>query len=198
MNTRKHFLFIVFNDPIVVGALQFLSAALNGGRVGSKPHLTIQGPFEEKVELNRIRSIKRRLRGDIMFIGNPGAFETKSGRALYLSVTSANLRRVWCKPDFPIEKYGFNPHITLYEGSNSHMVDAALNFLKNNRLELLCRDFDVAQYVPKQADMFLSDGAEPDADAIGKLISRGKVASAFRSKFLATVNSDKFKEGGSS
>lgn len=188
MSTKKHYLFIVFNDPIVVGALQFLRSCMNNGRAGAKPHLTIQGPFEEKVELARVRSVKKVLENDVIFIGNPGVFDTPNGKALYLSVSSPSLRRVWNKPDYPVEKYGFNPHITLYEGSDVSMVSAAHAFLKKNRMELLCRDFEVVQYVPKQADMFLLDGADADDDAIGKLMSRGSVMPSFRARFLSAVN----------
>ncbi len=189
MSNRKHFLFIVFNDPVVVGVLQFLSSVLSNGTQSTKPHLTIQGPFEEKVDLDRVNSVRRALKNDVMFIGNPGMFETDKGVALYLSVSSENLRKVWNKPDFPVEKYGFNPHITFYEGEEKRKAKAAFEFLRKNRVELLCRDFEVAQYVPKQIDMFPFEGADGDEDAIGKLMSRGSVSTSFRIKFMSAVNS---------
>jgi hypothetical protein len=190
MSARKHFLFVVFTDPVVVGALQFLGSVMDSGNLSIKPHLTIQGPFEEKVDLDRIRVVKKNLEDDIFFIGNPGLFETPNGVALYLSVSSKNLRKVWNKPDYPIEKYGFNPHITIYDGPDLRKVKAAFDFLVKNRIELLCRDFEIAQYVPKQFDMFPVEGAKGDVDAIGKLMTRGSLGSSFRARFMAAVNSD--------
>lgn len=189
MSARKHFLFIVFSDPVVVGALQFLASVLDPKRVLEKPHLTIQGPFEEKVDLERIESVRKYLRNDVFFIGNPGIFDTPGGVALYLSVYSENLRRVWNKPDYPIDKFGFNPHITIYEGNDINRAKAALGFLGKNRLELLCHDFEVAQYVQKQIDMFPVDGVDGDVDAIGKLMTRGNLGPSFRARFMAAVNS---------
>jgi hypothetical protein len=187
VSIRQNFLFVVFRDPVVVGAIQFLSSTL-GAPVASLPHLTIQGPFEEKVGMSRVASIKKKLRDDIFFIGNPGSFKTKNGSVLFLRVSSDNLKHVWDKPDYPIEKFGFNPHVTLYEGPDDLRVDRALAFLKRYHLELLCRDFDVVQYVPKQSDFFPDLGAQPDEHAISKLISRGRLSSSFRSSFMAAVN----------
>lgn len=187
MTIKQNFVFVVFQDPLAVGAIHFLSSSI-GGKIFDLPHLTIQGPYDEKVGLSKITSIRKKLSDDVFFIGNPGKFQTKKGCALFLRVTSENLRRVWDKPDFPVEKFGFNPHITIYEGPDEARVDAALAFLKRHRLELLCRDFDVVQYVPKQSDLFPNLGAPPDEHAISKLSSQGRVSSSFRAGFLAAIN----------
>jgi hypothetical protein len=151
--------------------------------------LTIQGPFEEKVSLDSIANIKRRLKDDVFFIGNPGIFETERGVALFLRVDSDNLGKVWNKPDFPASVYGFNPHITIYEGLDAGRAKRAHEFLKKNRVELLCRDFDIVQYVPKQLDMFPLESAEGNENAISILVGRGKLNSSFRAMFMAAVNS---------
>lgn len=187
MSIKQNFVFIVFRDPVAVGAIHFLSSAFGGSRV-DLPHLTIQGPYEEKVDLSKIVSIKKKISNDIFFVGNPGKFKTAKGCALFFRVSSDNLRRVWDKPDFPIDKFGFNPHITIYEGPDEARVDAALAFLKRYRLELLCREFDVVQYVPRQSDMFPNLGVGPDEHAISKLSSQGRISSSFRAGFLAALN----------
>lgn len=190
MSFKRHFVFVVFNDPVVVGVIDFLFSVLNKNKIRSKPHLTIQGPFEEKVSLETIASIKRRLADDDIFIGNPGLFETKDGVALFLKVRSQNLRKVWNKPDYPVELYGFNPHITLYEGADKERAAKACEFLKKNRVELICREFDVVQYVPKQMDMFPTGSVSGDENAISILMQRGKLSSTFRTRFMAALSSE--------
>lgn len=187
MNIKSNFLFIVFNDPVVVGVVDFLMSAMSGDKRRSAPHLTIQGPFDEKISIEKISSIKRRLSNDVLFIGNPGLFETANGVALYLGISSDNLRRVWFKPDYPIDKFGFNPHLTIYEGVDRVKAKKALDFLKRNRVELLCRDFDIVPYVPKQSDMFPMNGSEADDAAISKMMAKGRLSSSFRAAFLAAI-----------
>ncbi|MCF7220762.1 2'-5' RNA ligase family protein [Marilutibacter chinensis] len=185
-----HFIFIVFDDPHVVGVLDFLAEALNGRRWRTPPHLTIQGPFSEKPTAGDIQSIKDRLNDDALLIANPGIFKTRLGSAVYLRVESPNLKKVWNKPDFPIEKYGFNPHLTLYDGPNIKRVISAHNFLKKNRIELICRNYSVIPYVSKQMDLFPAKGADGDTNAVQKLITLGKVSSSFRAAFMQAISSE--------
>jgi len=185
----QHFVFLVFADPIVVGAIQFLEGVMRPTASSRlPPHITIQGPFESKVGIDSIKLIERKLRDDIFFIGNPGVFETPKGVALYLRVASDHLRAVWDKPDYPIDKFGFNPHVTIYEGEDIPRANRALALLRRHRFELLCRDFVVTQYVPKQLDMFPHGRTSGDDHAISKLISRGSLSPSFRAAFMAAAN----------
>lgn len=188
MSIKSNFVFVVFNDPIVVGTINFLASVMSGRYANLSPHLTIQGPFLEKVSGESIRGIKKRLEGDTFFIGNPGIFETRQGAVLFLKATSEHLPSVWNKPDYPVRSFGFNPHITIYEGLDISRARRARDFLGKNRIELLCRDFDVVQYVPKQQDMFPVEGVAGDENAISALIGAGKLSSGFRASFMAAVN----------
>lgn len=188
---QANFVFVVFKDPAVVGAIRFVWSALNEGNATYDPHLTIQGPFADPVKPEQMDSIKRRLAQDEFFIGNPGTFATKKGIALFLRVNSENLLRVWNKPDYPVEKYGFNPHLTLYEGRDESLVTAALNVLKRERFELICRSFDVVPYVSKQEQLFPRALPAGDDQAISKLIWSGKLSSAFRTRLLAATGASR-------
>jgi hypothetical protein len=188
MTSRRHFVFLVFNDPVVVGIIDFLSSVLNDTRNPTRPHITIQGPFEDQVGNDAIAGIKNKLAGELFFIGNPGLFRTSNGIALYLSVVNNKLKSVWNKPDFPVAKFGLNAHVTLYEGSNIILAQHVCDYLKKYRIELLCRDFDVIQYVPKQIDMFPQESVAGDENAISQLIGRGKLPGNFRIQLLNIVN----------
>ncbi|WP_162454937.1 2'-5' RNA ligase family protein [Pseudoxanthomonas kalamensis] len=186
----SHFVFIVFDDPYVVGVLDFLVEALNGRRWQQPPHLTIQGPLPERPTAACIEQIAKTLAGTQLLIANPGIFHTKNGSALYLQVTNEILRRVWNKPDYPIEKYGFNPHITLYDGPDINKVKKAHDFFRTNKhkIELLCDRYSVVPYTAKQIELFPRDDVVGDENAIQRLIASGKVGSAFRSSFMAAIN----------
>ncbi|GGD39640.1 hypothetical protein [Pseudoxanthomonas indica] len=188
MSIQRHFVFVVFNDPTVVGVLDFLHSTMMHTRLPSKPHITIQGPFDEKVGADRIHKISEALSGDSFFIGNCGYFESNGRCSLFLRAASENLERVWVKPDFPKEKFGFNPHITFYEGGDVERVKRAHKFLSKNRVELMCSQFEVVQYVPRQMDMFPNEGVAGDTHAISRLIAQGRIAPTFRTGFLSATS----------
>lgn len=185
----QYFVFIVFNDPEVVGVVDFLAGALNGKIWRQPPHLTIQGPYKDKPSALDLRQIENRLAGDELLIANPGIFETPRGAAVFLRVSSPNLRSVWNKPDFPIATHGFNPHLTLYEGPDRKRARCAYEFLRSgrHRIELICRDFAVVPYTSKQMELFPMEGAKGDEEAVQRLIWLGKVSSSFRAAFLMAI-----------
>lgn len=185
-----HFVFIVFDDPYVVGVLDFLCETLNGRRWRQLPHLTIQGPLHERPSAAHLRAIEIALEGEPMLIANPGMFPTPKGAAIFLRVESPGLRRVWNKPDFPIDKFGFNPHLTLYDGPDIAKAERAFRFLSSgkHRVELMCRDYSIVPYTAKQLEMFPRDEVAGDVGAIQRLIASGKVSSSFRASFMAAIN----------
>ena len=187
----KYFVFIVFDEPEIVGVLDFLVEVMNGKRWKAPPHLTIQGPLESRPTSEHIDGIKERLASDEILIANPGIFTTKSGVALYLSVNSQNLKKVWNKPEYPIAKYGFNPHLTIYEGPDIKKAQRAYDFLKSGfyRIELICRKYSVVPYASKQLELFPVHEVQGDENAITRLIGLGKVSSSFRAAFMQAVNS---------
>jgi hypothetical protein len=190
----SNFLFIVLKDPFVLGIIDFLQTTIgNASKV--QPHITIQGPLSDTVTADRINSVRRVLREDEILLANPSCFEGDHGVVLYMSATSKHMESVWNKPDYPISEFGFNPHITIYEGTDKIRVRSAIKFLKREPIELICRDFDVIPYVSKQVEMFPSDLTHPDNCAFEKLLARGKVGSTFRARFLAAVNSTPTRSG---
>jgi hypothetical protein len=187
---KSNFLFIVFRDPTAVGMLDFFYQALGG--VGHlSPHITIQGPFPGRVTRKQISEAEKSLRGDTMLIANPGYFENNGRVVFFYRVSSEHLKRTWNKPDYPIQSYGFNPHVTVYEGTELERVKRAIQFLKREPIEFLCRDFDVVPYVSKQTELFPLEETLPDDSAIQKLAWKGKIGSSFRTRFMAAINMDR-------
>ena len=50
---------------------------------------------------------------------------------IFLKCYSPKLKTIWDKPSFPIDKFGYNPHITLYDGPTSQFSKDLLKLLQN-------------------------------------------------------------------
>lgn len=73
-------------------------------------HITIGGPFENQIPLDEA---KRELIGSNVHVIGIGNFFSENQNTVYLRVGSTILEKHWNKKDF-----GYNPHLTLYDGSS--------------------------------------------------------------------------------
>lgn len=177
------FVFVVFNDPLLLGIIEYLRNVFEVPADGLPPHLTIQGPLTEPATSDQIRHIQSVLAGEEFFIGNAGSFPTKKGVAFFLRVSCPKLGRVWNKPDFPIETYGFNPHITIYEGADVSRVEKAVKFLRREPLETICRTFEIVSQVSRQFELFERLSVRADQYALQHFIRLGKIGVSFDARF---------------
>ena len=76
-----------------------------------RAHITVRGPYQRAS--NRLDSVNRSIESSEINIDGSGNFFESGQNTVYLRCRSPNLESVWYKPD-----YGFNPHITLYDGSS--------------------------------------------------------------------------------
>ncbi len=131
-----------------------------GGEEKNQPiHITIQGPYAETIDKNEIESCERILEEDALLIQGAGIFENKGISSVFMKVSSGNLRKVWKKPDYPVKRYGFHPHITMYTGKNSTYAREINNFLRKENIALLSHDFRLVQYTSRQIELFSPDPA---------------------------------------
>ena len=92
-----------------------MASCINAIRVLGYPaekhraHITVRGPYERIG--NRVDSINRLVESSKINIHGSGNFFDTGQTTVYLRCASPQLKAVWDKPD-----YGFNPHITLYDG----------------------------------------------------------------------------------
>lgn len=187
MISGQNFVFLIFRDPFVVGVVNYLRRAM-GAKVDDRlPHVTIQGPFSEPISSERICSIQKILAADVFLIANVDFFDTPKGVALFFRVNSQNLARVWNKPDYPKDRFGIQPHLTMYEGPDRDRVMRAAKFLKREPLEVVTTVVDVVPYVSKQFELFPEAGVPPDEMVIQRLIALGKIGSSFDSRFRSAL-----------
>ncbi|MGQ0591219.1 MAG: hypothetical protein ACT4QB_00845 [Gammaproteobacteria bacterium] len=91
---------------------------------------------------------------DVLEIGQVGRFSNPGEETVYFRIDSPNLRKICWKPKFSIEKFGFNPHISLYRGSDFQFADRVAAFLEQEKITLLCAEYRLVPHVTKQSDFF--------------------------------------------
>lgn len=104
---------------LVFGVLSEIRNEFGEKSVPSKPHVTIRGPYKEisKSVINRASEITKSRNFKITLDGT-GCFKSSDLFYVYIAVKSEFIRPVWKKPDYPISKGFYNPHLTIYRGTD--------------------------------------------------------------------------------
>ena len=115
MDSRTFYVLYVPDGPIAacIDAIRVLANPAEKHRA----HITVRGPYQRGGK--KFDNINRIVEGSAINIHGSGNFFNSGQNTVYLRCESPQLEAVWDKPD-----YGFNPHITLYDGSS-------LEFAKN-------------------------------------------------------------------
>jgi 2'-5' RNA ligase len=151
------FILLEMLDPDVNSLLWDIREALHGSRSPRPIHLTLRGPYEGPVPEGALKQCRRALKQDVIRVSGVGQFTNPDEEVVYLRVDSPHLREVWWKPDFPIERYGFEPHVSVYRGPDSLLARRAAEFLKHERIDLLCAEHRVVSH--PQLDLFQNQPA---------------------------------------
>jgi hypothetical protein len=98
-------------------------------------HVTIAGPILTKPD--KIELPKWPLYLSVL---GPGTFFNERQNTVFLKCDSEWLRNYWAK-----KEYGYNPHITIYDGSSRPFAERLMLTLKSHRLffELVADEIDV-------------------------------------------------------
>ena len=153
----RQFLFLEFLDPDINGLLCGLRAAFSDEERYTNIHITVRGPYNTIISEEKIRTFSKLLSDEPLLIHGIGMFENQGDYVVYIRVRGKRLKRIWWKPDYPSETYGFNPHISLYIGSDHLLAEKIQFFLEKEGLKLLCRDFRLTPFTSRQTEMFPSE-----------------------------------------
>ena len=94
----------------------------------SRAHITLRGPYSQRYNVSRL---DRGIRGAEVAANGAGSFFQEGQNTVFVRCWSDELRKAWKKRDF-----GFNPHITIYDGSSREF---AMELFE--RLDQLTLDF---------------------------------------------------------
>jgi len=160
-------------DPEINSLLWDITEILSGRRPKLPVHLTIRGPYDgpvPKAILERCRTI---LKYDVMRIAGVGRFSNPQEEVVFLRVDSPHLRDVWWKPDYRVSQHGFEPHVSLYRGHDRKFADVAAEFLRREKIDLLCAEYQLVSRRPRQLDLFY--GVAPRSTRLTRLTNTGRV-----------------------
>jgi hypothetical protein len=150
----KFFVFLEITDPDVDALICGIRAMASSSPPKTAPHVTIRGPYNRPIPQPQLRRYEHLLLRDPVVLEGIGTFQVGERTTVYLKVQHPKLRQVWWKPDYPIGKFGFNPHVTLYEGHDAQRARQLAEFLKREGLKLLTWSFSVSAHVSDHKDMF--------------------------------------------
>ena len=173
----KVFVFLEFEDPEIYSLLCEMRRILNrGGNPSSHVHITVRGPFKELRSEKGLASFQEKLGAEPILLSGVGKFSTKGKDTVFLKASSTHLIKIWHKPDYPINEYGFNPHISLFEGSPND-AEKIHNFIEKEDLSLVSHDYKIVQYSSKNMELFKPEEKIFSEKDFMRLVINGRVKS---------------------
>lgn len=158
------FLLLELTDPAVNAFLWKVRQIVSGRRSDRPVHVTLRGPYEGKPSAKALAEAKETLRLDVLRISGVGRFSNVKEEVVYFKVDSPNLRHVWWKPSYPVERYGFEPHISVYLGPDTLYADNVAKFLQKKKLTLHCAEYRLIWHRSQQRNLFT-----PSSPTVGEM-----------------------------
>lgn len=150
----NNFLFLEFRDRDICTLLHELRKLFNGKPSKSNIHITVRGPYVEPLKEKDVKPFQDIVNNDLITISGVSMFNNNGCYVVYLGVNSENLHEIWWKRDYPKGVYGFNPHISLYQGTNKQLAYRIKDFLTAENLVLETKRFELTPYVSSQYCLF--------------------------------------------
>ena len=170
----RGFIFLQFLDAEINTFLSGLRREFGNSKTESSIHVTVRGPYSGRISGKIIAKYEDIIRHDPIRIRGIDIFQNQTGNVVYIRVHSDSLKKIWWKPDFPVKKFGFNPHITLHETPDIEFARTISDFLKKENIELICHEFRLIPFVSKQGEFFPFDPSLRDR-RFGELSGRPHV-----------------------
>lgn len=162
---REHFLFLEIRDRDFNAFYYDVVRAISGRPPLKPAHLTVRGPYRSPLSASEVAKWSGAMKHAVLEIRGLGRFSNPGEEVVFLSVDSPHLRDIWWKPDYPIEEYGFNPHLSLYRGPDRRLADRLVGFSLLHELRFLCAEFALVPFVKKhtaQQEMLFELDRAPD------------------------------------
>jgi hypothetical protein len=145
----KNLLLIEITDSDISYLLNSLRIIFCRKQFNAAIHITIKGPqktFRRK-EIDKFIATK-----EPIYIKDTGIFINENTYIVYMKVKCKTLKGyIWRKIDYKNE---YNPHITLYKGSEKHIAYAVFNFLKGEHISLVANKYQIKIHSLEQLNLF--------------------------------------------
>lgn len=148
MNKNKHLLLLKIEDQEFNELFFGIQEIVNIKKSKLIPHVTLRGPYIHEPKNDQIQKIAEDiLDGEPLKIEGAGIFNNNGTYYVYLKVNKSNLKKVFWKKDYPIKEYGFNPHITIYQGTDKSLANKLLHFLDAQNFHFECKNITLSSYI---------------------------------------------------
>ena len=120
MRPRRVFYVVYFRNRRLqysLDAMRFIANPLEKNYA----HITVRGPYKQRYNL---RAMDKAIDGTEVTAHGVGSFFGYSQNTVFIKCHSEMLRDVWRKTD-----YGFNPHVTIYDGESREFAEILLGRL---------------------------------------------------------------------
>ena len=119
---RRVFYVVYFRDRRLQYSLDAMRFIANPSEKNFA-HITVRGPYQQRYNLSEM---DRRIDGTEVLANGVGSFFGYSQNTVFLKCHSEILRDVWKKT-----AYGFNPHVTIYDGESRKFAEMLLERLNH-------------------------------------------------------------------
>jgi hypothetical protein len=150
----KSFVFLQITDPEIGALIYGIRSVAMGAPPKSGPHVTIRGPYSRPLSGVQIVRYGKILASNPVVLEGIGKFQSGDRTTVFMKVQHPKLLQVWWKPDYPVKDFGFNPHVTLYEGADNVRAQRLELFLRSEGIKLLTTEFAVTPHVSDNKDLF--------------------------------------------
>jgi hypothetical protein len=178
------FLLLEITDPEVNALLwqmRRIVAGVSGKQSRTAVHLTVRGPYTSEPDPDVLTRAKAQMAGDVLRIYGAGRFSNPDGEVVFLHVHSPHLHDVWWKPSFS----EFNPHISIYKGTDKALADVVELFLAEAGLDLLCAEYRLVWHRSGQRNLF--DSNEPTVGAMQTFFENGRLDPALLDRLSEAI-----------
>lgn len=94
-------------------------------------HLSVRGPYEKKLAGTLVQRYSEEILNKLIEVNGVGTFFNEKQNTVYIRCDSEYLRNIWKKTS-----YGYNPHLTLYDGKDQGFANSLYNAIKDYNIHL--------------------------------------------------------------
>jgi len=146
---KRHFYVVYIEEREISECLDSIRFLLNPMEK-QRAHVTLRGPTLRHLGDHQLRNYNDILKGSLVSVNGAGSFFSPTQHTVFLKCDSYAFQKVWRKPDF-----GYNPHLTLYDGDDRDVARKFLHFLDKQDIyfEFHCSQMEIITSHKGQYDL---------------------------------------------
>jgi hypothetical protein len=154
---------IKIEEKIVADVLNYVKFICNPSSK-TEAHLSVRGPYAGKIKPERFKKYNSIIKGAKIEIKEAGNFFGDNQLTVFLKCISPKIAEVWYKPH-----YGYIPHITLYDGSDSGFAHQLYERLGRINIDLSFTASELIEYNTKKSMLSFDLSFGYDTSVLNKI-----------------------------